>query len=223
MARLNEAPLRLSCRALCLGADAQQGGHVAEAGRKSREAGWRGGYGIAGRRRETRRSGLRKSRKGGVSRRAWKGGRAVCGRNDAVGPAPPAAMRGREPAGLPGLTANPSRLGWQGAGERIGMATVTRAGLARAVHRETGLPQSEAAALVETVIETIAERLSAGEAVGISGFGSFGVRDKGPRQGRNPRTGEPAAIPALRVVTFRPSAVLKQRIAEKMDGAGDGE
>ena len=103
------------------------------------------------------------------------------------------------------------------------MATVTRAGLARAVHQETGLPQSEAAALVETVIETIAERLTAGEAVGISGFGSFGVRDKGPREGRNPKTGEPAAIPARRVVTFRPSAVLKQRIAERMDGAGSGE
>ena len=103
------------------------------------------------------------------------------------------------------------------------MATVTRAGLARAVHRETGLPRSEAAALVETVIETIAERLSAGEAVGISGFGSFGVRDKLPRQGRNPKTGEPAAIPARRVVTFRPSAVLKQRIAERMEDACNGE
>ncbi len=103
------------------------------------------------------------------------------------------------------------------------MATVTRAGLARAVHHKTGLPQSEAAALVETVIETIAERLTAREAVGISGFGSFGVRDKGPREGRNPKTGEPAAIPARRVVTFRPSGVLKQQIAERMQGAGDGE
>ena len=103
------------------------------------------------------------------------------------------------------------------------MVTVTRAGLARAVHQETGLPQSEAAALVETVIETIAERLSAGETVGISGFGSFGVRDKGPREGRNPKTGEPAAIPARRVVTFRPSTVLKQHIADRMKGAGDGE
>ena len=103
------------------------------------------------------------------------------------------------------------------------MATVTRAGLARAVHNETGLPQSEAAALVETVIETIAERLTAGEAVGLSGFGSFRVRDKGPREGRNPKTGEPAAIPARRVVTFRPSTVLKQHIAERMDGVGEGE
>ena len=103
------------------------------------------------------------------------------------------------------------------------MTTVTRAVLARAVHQETGLPQSEAAALVETVIETIAERLTAGEAVGLSGFGSFRVRDKALRQGRNPKTGEPAAIPARRVVTFRPSAVLKQYIAGRMEGAGDGE
>ena len=103
------------------------------------------------------------------------------------------------------------------------MATVTRAGLTSAVHQETGLPQRDAAELVETVIETIAERLTAGETVGISGFGSFRVRDKGPREGRNPRTGEPAAIPARRVVTFRPSALLKQRIAERMEGARDGK
>ena len=103
------------------------------------------------------------------------------------------------------------------------MATVTRAELRDAVHRETGLPQSEAAELVETVIEKIAERLSAGERVGISGFGSFRVRDKGPREGRNPRTGEPAPISARRVVAFRPSNRLKQRIAERMDGAVDGE
>ena len=103
------------------------------------------------------------------------------------------------------------------------MATLTRAGLARAVHQETGLPQREAAELVETVIETIAERLSAGEAVGISGFGSFRVRDKAPRQGRNPRTGEPAAIRARRVVVFRGSRILRQRIAEKTAGTGDGE
>ena len=103
------------------------------------------------------------------------------------------------------------------------MATLTRAELREAVNRETGLPQSEAAELVEAVIETIAERLSAGETVAISGFGSFRVRDKGPRVGRNPKTGEPAPIPARRVVAFRPSTILKQRIAERMDGAGDGE
>ena len=103
------------------------------------------------------------------------------------------------------------------------MATLTRAELREAVHRDAGLPQSEAAELVETVIETIAEGLTAGETVGISGFGSFRIRDKGPREGGNPRTGEPAPIAARRVVAFRPSMVLKRRIAEGMDGAGDGK
>ena len=94
------------------------------------------------------------------------------------------------------------------------MATVTRADLTDAVDRETGLPRREAAELVDMAIEAIAERLSAGETVMISGFGTFRVRDKRAREGRNPRTGEPAPIPARRVVTFRPSQVLKMRIAE---------
>ena len=94
------------------------------------------------------------------------------------------------------------------------MATVTRADLTSAVHRETGLPRRDAAALVDMAIEAIAERLSAGETVKISGFGSFRVRHKRAREGRNPKTGEPARIPARRVVTFRPSHVLKMRIAE---------
>ena len=98
------------------------------------------------------------------------------------------------------------------------MATVTRADLADAVHRETGLPRRDAAELVDMAIEAIAERLSAGETVMISGFGSFRVRDKRAREGRNPRTGEPAPIPARRVATFRPSQVLKMRLA---DGRAD--
>ena len=101
------------------------------------------------------------------------------------------------------------------------MATITRAVLIEAVHRETGLPQREAA-LVDAVIEAMAERLEAGETVKISGFGSFALRDKQPRMGRNPKTGEPAAIAARRVVEFRPSPVLKRRIADGMAGAGDG-
>ena len=101
------------------------------------------------------------------------------------------------------------------------MATVTRADLANAVHRETGLPRRDAAALVDMPIEAIAERLSAGETVMISGFGSFRVRDKRAREGRNPKTGEPAPIPARRVVTFRPSQVLKVRIAEGRADTGN--
>ena len=101
------------------------------------------------------------------------------------------------------------------------MATVTRADLANAVHRETGLPRRDAAALVDMAIKAIAERLSAGDTVMISGFGSFRVRDKRAREGRNPKTGEPAPIPARRVVTFRPSQTLKKRIAEGRAGSGN--
>ena len=100
------------------------------------------------------------------------------------------------------------------------MATVTRADLRDAVHAELGLPLREAAALVDEVIEAIAERLSAGEAVKISSFGRFTVRDKAPRTGRNPKSGEPAPIPSRRVVAFRPSPKLKRRINENMGGAG---
>ena len=102
------------------------------------------------------------------------------------------------------------------------MATVTRAVLAEAVHTEEGLTLREARALVDAVIEAIAERLEAGETVKISGFGSFSLRDKGLRMGRNPRTGEPAGITARRVVVFRPSAVLKKRIADGSAGSVDG-
>ena len=70
-------------------------------------------------------------------------------------------------------------------------------------------------------IEAIAERLAAGETVMISGFGSFGGRDKRSRVGRYPRTGEPAPVPARRIVTFRPSQVLKMRIAEGRADTGD--
>ena len=98
------------------------------------------------------------------------------------------------------------------------MATVTRAALRDAVHAELGLPLREAAELVD---EVIAERLSAGEEVKISSFGSFTVRDKGLRMGRNPKTGEPAPIEPRRVVVFQASAKLKRQINENMGGAGE--
>ena len=101
------------------------------------------------------------------------------------------------------------------------MATVTRADLTDAVHREIGIPRRDAAALVDTVIETIAERLEAGEDVKISSFGRFTVRDKSLRMGRNPKTGEPAPILPRRVVVFRASGVLKQRINDAINGGGD--
>ena len=101
------------------------------------------------------------------------------------------------------------------------MATVTRADLAAAVREEAGLRRRDAAELVDTLIEAICERLAAGEPVGISGFGTFELRDKRERTGRNPRTGEEAPITARRVVTFRASAKLKKRVMAGMAGGAE--
>ena len=106
--------------------------------------------------------------------------------------------------------------------ELAAMATVTRADLARAVSEEAGWTQRDARAFVDAAIEAIAERLEAGEAVKISGFGSFNLRDKRGRLGRNPKTREAAAITPRRVVTFRASHVLKARIHKEMSNRADG-
>ena len=82
------------------------------------------------------------------------------------------------------------------------MATVTRADLARAVSEEAGWTQRDARAFVDAAIEAIAERLEAGETVKLSSFGSFRLRDKPMRMGRNPRTLEAAPIAPRRVVIF---------------------
>ena len=102
------------------------------------------------------------------------------------------------------------------------MATVTRADLAAGVCEEAGLHKRDAARLVDLLVEAISERLAAGEPVGISGFGSFSVRDKSERLGRNPRTGDEAPIAARRVVTFRASEKLKKHVTAAMAGAADG-
>ena len=95
------------------------------------------------------------------------------------------------------------------------MAALKRADLRDAVHRETGLPLREAAAMVDAVIAAVAERLAAGETVKLSGFGSFSVRAKRGRAGHNPKTGEAVPISPRRVVSFRPSAALKERVAQR--------
>src|SRR5260221_4329791 len=91
--------------------------------------------------------------------------------------------------------------------------TVTRADLCEAVYQKVGLSRSESATLVELVLKEITDHLEQGETVKLSSFGSFVVRKKGPRMGRNPRTGEETPIPPRRVMVFKPSAVLKQRLA----------
>ena len=90
--------------------------------------------------------------------------------------------------------------------------TVTRAHLSEAVYKEVGLSRNESADLVETVLEEISGALERGEMVKISSFGSFSVRQKGERTGRNPKTGEEVPILPRRVLVFRASHVLKDRL-----------
>ncbi len=99
--------------------------------------------------------------------------------------------------------------------------TVTRADLTEAVHQEVGLSRYESAQLVETVLEQISGTLARGEAVKISSFGTFSVRDKAQRRGRNPKTGEEVPILPRRVLVFRASRVLKDRINRLLSGSGD--
>ena len=87
--------------------------------------------------------------------------------------------------------------------------TATRADLADAVYRKLGLSRSESAALVETVLEEITAAIARGENVKLSSFGSFRVRSKGTRMGRNPKTGVEVAITPRRVIAFKPSNVMK--------------
>ncbi len=87
--------------------------------------------------------------------------------------------------------------------------TVTRVDLAEAVYRQVGLSRKESAGLVEMVLAEISERLVLGEAVKLSSFGSFVVRDKGERVGRNPKTGIEVPIMQRRVLVFKPSNVMK--------------
>ncbi len=94
----------------------------------------------------------------------------------------------------------------------MAVKTVTRAQLSEAVYQEVGLSRNESAQLVELVLNQIADTLAKGETVKISSFGSFSVRRKGQRIGRNPRTGEEVPILPRRVLVFRPSHVLKDRV-----------
>jgi integration host factor subunit alpha len=94
--------------------------------------------------------------------------------------------------------------------------TVTRAQLSEAVYQEVGLSRNESAELVETVLNEISDALARGEMVKISSFGSFSVRQKGKRVGRNPKTGQEVPISPRRVLVFRASHVLKDQINEHL-------
>ena len=95
--------------------------------------------------------------------------------------------------------------------------TVTRADLIEAVYQEVGLSRNESADLVETVLDEIATNLTKGDNVKISSFGSFAIRHKSQRMGRNPKTGEEVPILPRRVIIFKPSHVLKNRVNLKGD------
>ena len=100
--------------------------------------------------------------------------------------------------------------------------TVTRAQLSEAVYQEVGLSRNESAELVETVLREISDTLTRGEAVKISSFGSFSVRQKGQRIGRNPKTGQEVPILPRKVLVFRASNVLKSRINSALTRAREG-
>ncbi len=91
-------------------------------------------------------------------------------------------------------------------------STLTRMDLSEAVFREVGLSRNESADLVESVLGHVSDALVAGESVKISSFGTFSVRSKNERIGRNPKTGEEVPIAPRRVLTFRPSHLMKDRV-----------
>ena len=90
--------------------------------------------------------------------------------------------------------------------------TLTRADLAEAVVEKVGLPRNESQELVEAVLKEISDTLARGEPVKLSSFGSFAIREKGERIGRNPKTGEEVPITPRRVLVFKPSNIMKERV-----------
>ena len=92
--------------------------------------------------------------------------------------------------------------------------TLTRADLSDVVHRKLGLSRAESAGVVERVLHHMCHALSLGQNVKVSGFGTFILRDKGQRVGRNPKTGIEVPIAPRRVMTFRASQIMRDRIAK---------
>lgn len=100
---------------------------------------------------------------------------------------------------------------------------MTKAELIEAVYTKVGLSKKESADLVEMIFDTMKDTLSKGEKIKISGFGNFVVREKRARTGRNPQTGESMTISSRRVLTFRPSQVLKNDLNGRTGGGDDGD
>jgi len=100
----------------------------------------------------------------------------------------------------------------------MGQNTVTRTDLSEAVYKELGLSRIESAELVETFLDIISDRIVQGESVKLSSFGSFLVRSKNERIGRNPKTGEEVPITPRRVMVFKPSNILKKAVLDGHTG-----
>lgn len=94
------------------------------------------------------------------------------------------------------------------------VGTLTRADLAEVINRKMGFSRAESLAMVETILDQMCDALERGENVKISGFGTFLLRDKKERIGRNPKTGVEVPITPRRVLTFRASQILKDRIVK---------
>ena len=92
--------------------------------------------------------------------------------------------------------------------------TITRTDLSEAVYQKLGLSRIESAELVETFLDIISDRIVEGESVKLSSFGSFLVRSKNERIGRNPKTGEEVPITPRRVMVFKPSNILKKAVLD---------
>lgn len=93
--------------------------------------------------------------------------------------------------------------------------SITKADIVEKVYKDAGFSKKEAADIVDLIFNIIKDTLSKGEKVKISGFGNFSIRDKATRVGRNPQTGEAMNISARRVLTFKPSQILKEDITER--------
>jgi integration host factor subunit alpha len=91
--------------------------------------------------------------------------------------------------------------------------TLTRSNLAESLHRRVGLSRAESSQLVESILGHLSNALTSGDNVKISGFGSFLLREKSARVGRNPKTGVEVVIPPRRVLTFRASQTMRDAIA----------
>lgn len=105
--------------------------------------------------------------------------------------------------------------------EKSAGRTMTKADIVEKVHEKVGFSKKESAEIVELVLGIVKETLTKEEKIKISGFGNFVIRDKKPRRGRNPQTGDEIEISSRRVLTFRPSPILRKKINDNAENTSD--